>query len=185
MDTLEYCRAIDCPIVVIHPNHSNSLPLGAEAMKRNSIEALKEIIAKAENLDVKIALENMIEKEERRFGSRSADLIEIIEAVGSLHLGVCLDIGHTNLIPKPAASLEDEILRAGDHLWTLHIHDNDGNMDYHWPPGDGNIDWSQVVRALRKVNYQGAFMMEVREGGDPDGLAKRSLQKAMEILCTH
>ncbi|MFQ6095795.1 MAG: sugar phosphate isomerase/epimerase family protein [Candidatus Bathyarchaeia archaeon] len=182
IDTLEYCRAIDCPIAVVHPNHSNSLPLGAEAMKRNSMETLNEIVAKAEDLGVKVALENMIEKEERRFGSRVADLIEIIEGVGSSHLGICLDTGHTNLIPKPDVSLEEEIIRAGEKLWTLHVHDNDGRMDYHWPPGEGKIDWSKVVRGLRRANYRGVFMMEVQERGDPEKLARTSLQKAIEIL---
>ena len=184
VDTLEYCRAIDCPIAVVHPNHSDSLSLGAEAMKRNSLEALKGIVAEAEDLDVKIALENMIEKEERRFGSRAADLIEIIEHIGSSHLGVCVDVGHTNLIPKPDAGLEEEIIQAGDHLWTLHIHDNDGTMDWHLPPGDGNIDWGQVIRGLREVNYRGVFMMEVQERGDHDELARSSLQNAIKILHT-
>ena len=182
VDTLEYCRAIDSPIVVVHPNHSNSLSLGAEAMNRNSLEALKEIVIEAEDLGVKIALENMIEKEERRFGSRVADLIEMISHIGSSQLGICIDVGHTNLMPKPDVSIEQEIIQAGDRLLTLHIHDNDGKMDWHWPPGDGNIDWRQVVRGLREVNYRGVFMMEVQERGNPDQLARSSLQKTREIL---
>ena len=184
VDTLEYCREIDCPIAVVHPNRSESLPLGVEAMKRNSIEALNEIVAKAEDLGVKIALENLIEKGKRRFGSRVADLIEIIENIGSSNLGVCLDTGHTNLLPKADVSLEDEMIEAGDHLWTLHIHDNDGSLDYHWPLGEGNIDWSQVVSGLKRANYKGVFMTEIQEGGDPDELARRSLQKAVDILST-
>jgi len=184
IDTLEYCRAIECPIAVVHPNHSDSLPLGAETMKRNSVEALKEIVLKAEDLGVKIALENLIEKEERRFGSRISDLIEIIKDVGSPYMGICLDTGHINLIPDPNVNLESEIIQAGKHLWTLHVHDNDGLEDRHWPPGDGNINWRHVIRGLRKVNYQGVFMMEVQEGEDPDDLAKKCLRKATDILNT-
>jgi sugar phosphate isomerase/epimerase len=180
--TLEYCRAIDCPIAVVHPNHSDSLSLGAEAMKGNSLEALKGIVAEAEDLDVKIALENMIEKDAPRFGSRIADLMEMIGHIGSSHLGICIDVGHTNLMPKPYVSIEQEITRAGDRLLTLHIHDNDGKMDWHLPPGDGNIDWRQVAGGLREVNYRGVFMIEVQERGDHDELARSSLQKTRDIL---
>lgn len=181
--TLEYCKAIECSIAVVHPSHLDSLSIGTKAMKRNSVEALMEIVPRAEALGVKIALENMIEKEKPRFGSRVTDLIETIEEVGSSYLGVCLDVGHTNLMPARArANLEDEIILAGERLWTLHINDNDGKEDHHWPPGDGNIDWGQVIRGLRKVNYKGVFMTEVAEKGDPKEFAKNLLLRTKEIL---
>jgi len=181
--TLEYCRAIECPIMVTHPNHSNSLPLGREAMKKNSIEALREVIKKAEELGVKVAIENMIEKD-GRFGSRIFELIEIIESIGSPYLGICLDTGHINLLPSSVTSMREEILRAGRYLWTLHVHDNNGEKDYHWPIGEGNIDWSQVIKALREINYRGVFMMEIQERGDPDILARRCLRIATDMLRT-
>lgn len=183
--TLEYCGAIECSIAVVHPNHSDSLSIGTKAMKRNSVEALMEIVPRAEALGVKIALENMIEKEKPRFGSRVTDLIETIEEVGSSYLGVCIDTGHTNLsmhASKHDISLEDEIILAGERLWTLHINDNDGKEDHHWPPGDGNIDWGQVIRGLRKVNYKGVFMTEVAEKGDPKEFAKSLLLRTKEML---
>jgi len=85
-------------------------------------------------------------------------------------------------MPKPYRGIEQEIIQAGDRLLTLHIHDNDGKMDWHWPPTDGNIDWRQVVTGLREVNYRGVFMMEIQERGDPDQLARSSLQKTRDIL---
>jgi len=184
--TLEYCKAIECSIAVVHPSHLDSLSIGTKAMKRNSVEALMEIVPRAEALGVKIALENMIKtKEKPRFGSRVTDLIETIEEVGSSYLGVCIDTGHTNLsmhASKHDISLEDEIVLAGKRLWTLHINDNDGKEDHHWSPGDGNIDWSQVIRGLRKVNYKGVFMTEVAEKGDPKEFAKNLLLRTKEIL---
>jgi sugar phosphate isomerase/epimerase len=63
----------------------------------------------------------------------------------------------------------------------LHVHDNDGVKDWHWPPGYGNIDWSKVIRSLKKVNYKGVFMTEIDEI-TPDDIAKISLQKATNIL---
>jgi len=182
VDMLEYCGAIECPIMVVHPNHSESLSIGREAMRKNSVEALKELIVRAEDLGVKVALENMIDKANGRFGSRVSDLREIIGDVGSASVGICFDTGHANLLFNRSITQEEEIAEGGEYLWTLHIHDNDGKEDRHWPPGDGSIDWNQVIRGLRKVNYRGVFMMEVQERGNPDELAKTSLQNAMKIL---
>jgi len=180
--TLEYCRVIDCPILVIHPNHSESLPLGRETMKRNSIEAIRKIAEKAEELGVRIAIENMIDKEGGRFGGRVSELKEIIKSVGSPYLGICFDTGHANLLPDSETSIGGEILKAGEYLWSLHIHDNDGEKDLHKPPGMGSIDWSQVIESLRKADYDGVFMMEIQERGNPDVQARECLRIAMEML---
>ncbi|RJS92635.1 sugar phosphate isomerase/epimerase [Candidatus Bathyarchaeota archaeon] len=181
--TLEYCRAIDCPILVVHPNHSDSISLGREVMKKNSIENLRIVVKKAEDLGVKIAIENMINVGGERFGSRISDLKEIIMNIGSPYLGICFDSGHANLQAASSdISIRDEIIDAGEYLWTLHIHDNDGSRDQHLPPGDGNIDWGLVIRTLREANYKGVFMMEIQERGDPDYLAERCLRIATEII---
>jgi len=179
--TLEYCRAIECQIMVTYPNSSESLPLGREAVKKNSVEALREVVKKAEELGVKVAIENMIGKDER-FCSRISDLIGIIESVGSPYLGICLDTGHINLLPRSVTSMREEILHAGKYLWTLHIHDNDGERDSHLPMGEGNIDWSQVIKALREINYKGVFLMEIQEREDPDELARECLRIASDML---
>jgi len=97
-------------------------------------------------------------------------------------MGICLDTGHTNLLPGSNVSQEEEIAQTGELLWTLHIDDNDGREDRHWLPGEGNIDWNQIIKGLRRANYQGVFMMEIQERTDPDELARRSLRKAREML---
>lgn len=181
-DTLEYCRAIECQMMVVHPNRSESLPVGREAMKKNAIAALKELISKAEDLGVKIALENMIEEADGRFGSRVVDLRKIIESVQSSSIGICFDTGHTNLLRGRLVTQEMEIAQAGEYLWTLHVHDNDGKEDRHWPPGEGNVNWRETIESLRKVKYRGVFTMEIQERGNPDELARRSLQRAINIL---
>jgi len=183
--TLEYCRAVGCSILVVHPNHTDSLPLGWDAMKRNSIEALRVVAEKAEDLGVRIALENMIDKDGRRFGGRVSDLKEIISAVGSNNIGICFDTGHTNLLTDPNISLYDEIIKAGEHLWTLHLHDNDGKDDWHLPPGMGSIDWSRVIEALWNIGYDGVFMMEIQERNDPDAQARKCLRIASDLIHTH
>jgi sugar phosphate isomerase/epimerase len=193
-DTLCYCKSIKCPILVVHPNilGSNSLLLPDDVQRNNCIDSLGKIVDRTHDHSVKIALENLPDYEGNgRVASRVVDLIEIIEKVGSQNLGVCFDTGHTNitkhqnLTKKLEMSLEDEIMQAGKYLYTLHIQDNNGKEDIHLVPGDGNIEWTLVIRSLRQVNYKGTFMMEILEREDSDEQARRSHQKAAELLSTN
>ena len=181
MKTLEYCRSIECPILVLHPNGEEGASLKPADSKKNLIDSLTLIVKRAEDLGVNIAIENMIDVKGRRFGSRISHIKEVIESIGSPSLGICFDTGHVNLFADPNISMEGEIFEAGEHLMTLHVHNN-GMKDEHKPPGDGNINWSQVIGALKKVNYMGVFMMEVHESDDPDVTAKRCLEVVTKMI---
>ena len=44
---------------------------------------------------------------------------------------------------------------------SLHIHDNHGDgQDEHLFPGDGTIDWKEVLNTLRAIGYAGDLVME-------------------------
>jgi sugar phosphate isomerase/epimerase len=60
----------------------------------------------------------------------------------------------------------DAIREVGRLVWALHLHDNNGDGDFHLPPGKGNIDWSAVARALRDASYRGTLNLELSEKGD-------------------
>ena len=73
--------------------------------------------------------------------------------------GICLDTGHLNLKDKDQRNF---ILKAGKRLKALHIADNQGETDQHMMPyGRGNIDFDEVIRALREVDYEGLFNLEI------------------------
>ena len=76
---------------------------------------------------------------------------------------VCMDTGHTNKSyrfpgqPSPA----EMIRRLGKNIEILHLHDNDCMTDQHKVPGSGNIDWKEVLTALREIGYNGVYNMEL------------------------
>ena len=52
--------------------------------------------------------------------------------------------------------------KAGHRLHALHIADNEGKTDQHMMPyGRGNVDFAEVVAALREVDYHGLFNLEI------------------------
>lgn len=76
---------------------------------------------------------------------------------------VCMDTGHTNKAyrfpgqPSPA----EMIRRLGKNIEILHLHDNDCMTDQHKVPRSGNIDWKEVLTALREIGYNGVYNMEL------------------------
>ena len=51
---------------------------------------------------------------------------------------------------------------ASDRLFTLHLHDTDGDGDRHWVPGRGIIDWGAFIDRLSVLNFTGSRILEVQ-----------------------
>lgn len=87
------------------------------------------------------------------------ETLAMVRKADRRNLGVCLDSGHVNIggSIKPA----DAIREIGRLLWTLHLHDNNGEGDLHLVPGRGSIDWRSVAEALRNVSCRGVLNLEL------------------------
>lgn len=87
------------------------------------------------------------------------ETLDILRVANSKNLGICFDSGHVNVgrSIKPA----DAIREIGHLLWTLHLHDNNGEGDLHLVPGRGSIDWKSVAEALRDISYGGVLNLEL------------------------
>ena len=51
--------------------------------------------------------------------------------LGAPNVGVVIDTGHRNIVGDPVEALQV----IGEHLITLHLHDNHGEQDETSPPG--------------------------------------------------
>ncbi len=87
------------------------------------------------------------------------ELLWYIDKIGSDNLGICLDTGHLNMKDGDQVGF---IRKAGKYLKALHIADNEGERDQHMMPfGRGNVDFIEVVAALKEIGYKGLFNMEI------------------------
>ena len=137
---------------------------------RRSVE---EIVALAGAVDVRVALEVMPNKL-----SSAASICHLLEEqLDGLDVGICLDYGHANLM----GDLGDAIETISGHLWTTHVHDNDGRQDDHRVPFAGRIDWDAAIMETQKIGYDGVLMFEVENTGDAIEVLKRTV-KARERL---
>ena len=90
-------------------------------------------------------------------------------------VSVCLDTGHTAL----GGHWRRFVHVAGSRLAHVHVNDNRGHWDDHLTPGDGIIDWPDVARSLREVNYDGWLMLELAcPSHDRSSHLQRAVQRA-------
>lgn len=61
----------------------------------------------------------------------------------------------------PVFNMYQAIKECGNRLLATHISDNDGSGDQHYIPFNGNINWKDVISALKDINYKGAFNLEI------------------------
>jgi sugar phosphate isomerase/epimerase len=140
------------------------------AAARRSVE---ELVALAADVDVRVAIEVIPNPL-----SSAADLSHLIEEdLDGLDVGVCLDYGHAHLMGDVGEAIET----LSGHLLTTHVHDNGGRRDDHLVPFAGTIDWDAAMMSTQKIGYDGIFMLEVGDTGDPVDVLRRSV-KARERL---
>ncbi len=132
-----------------------------EELRKLARETLEELLPEAEKLDLVLAVENSYEPP-----NAPAEVAALIESFDSPHIGCCLDVGHAHLMaPFPGKERSryfseiddawDEVVECPDalkilapHIVTCHLHDNDGYGDYHQLPGEGTIDWPELLKQL-------------------------------------
>jgi sugar phosphate isomerase/epimerase len=127
----------------------------------NAVEVLNRAYSRCRELGISLVLENMLP---HLFTGRVRDLLWILGAVDTTRAGVCLDTGHAYL----GRELDGIIEKLAGHLWMVHASDNRGHYDDHLPPGDGLIDWTNVLYQLDRQHFEGTFILEIADLGSSE-----------------
>ncbi len=128
--------------VVCHPSFdAGYYDSDKQAWLENSIETWGHLLKLAEQMGTTIALENVYETE--------PDLLhELLSAFPSSHLCLCFDTGHFNVFSR--VPLERWVEKLAPRLGQLHIHDNNGKTDEHFPVGEGTFPFLKFFAMLRE-----------------------------------
>jgi aminoglycoside/choline kinase family phosphotransferase/sugar phosphate isomerase/epimerase len=150
---MEKGKEIGAEIMVLHtgmeyPNSS------FESLKKS----ISEILKKADELKVKIAIENGF-----RERTRLTDALNILKEFKEWNLGLCIDIGHLNI------SKEWEVFEEIDPeiIFEFHLADNNGEEDIHLLPYKGTCPMERIYEKVWKGNS--LLVLEVgpvKEGED-------------------
>jgi sugar phosphate isomerase/epimerase len=127
--------------------------------------SLDDLEAYCRERGVRIALENLIDFAAVEAGvvdtahaGDNADLLARLQAAyAPAFLSFCFDSGHARL----GYDRLDAYAPLFDRLDVLHLHDNDGVGDLHWPVGDGVVDWHRVASLIAASPYARPLSFEL------------------------
>ncbi|MBT8345354.1 MAG: sugar phosphate isomerase/epimerase [Desulfofustis sp.] len=143
---------------VLHPPMLSGM--GAyvpERVRGYALEFIAEMLEMSEALGVTICLENMMPR--NGFGVEPAELDMLFWRFPNLRF--TLDTGHANLGEGGGNRLAELVERFGERLGHVHLSDNRGVYDDHFPLGSGTIDFRLLARSLKKIGYDGTVTFEV------------------------
>ena len=123
---------------------------------KRSLESLGECLSTAEKYKVNIGIENVRNK----FLLSPLEMRHFIDKLGSDYLGVYFDVGNTLLTGYP----EHWIRILGKRIKKVHIKDfkvSIGNINGFCDLLEGDVDWAEVMKALREVGYNDYVTAEI------------------------
>ena len=120
----------------------------------------------AEEPGVEIVLENVLEQEPEW-------MTEILRAVDSPRLRLCLDVGHVNAY-SPVDTAE-WLRRCAPWISHFHLHNNNGTRDAHDPLFQGSIPMEELLTLAGALCPEATFTLEL-----PD--AENSARELMKII---
>lgn len=149
---LEAAALLGAPLIVVH---ALGVPDGAAsaASVNTNLQFYRALEPYCEKFGIQIGVENL-----GNALSTPTQLNDLLRQLKPSCFSACLDVGHANMLGIPPQDFIREILRG--RLHSLHIHDNDGTDDQHQLPFLGKINWREVIRALKEIDYQDAFTLE-------------------------
>lgn len=136
---------------IIHPSGEPIDDFEREERMKCSMESLDLLAEKAKKAGGVIAVEDL---PRTCLGRNSDEILRLISV--NENLRVCFDTNH--LLSE---NIPDFIKNVGNKIVTTHVSDYDFINERHWIPGEGDVDWQTLVKALENINYGGVWLYEV------------------------
>ncbi len=99
-------------------------------------------------------------------GSTPEEMNYYVDQLGDECFACCYDSGHLNHF---GADEGEYIRKLGKRLKVTHFNDSWGKdfkgMDWHLMPGQGDVNWDKVAKALKEIGYEGTANFEVGPRG--------------------
>ncbi len=127
------------------------------SLLKENLEELKQIID--ENKEISFFVEN------NNFGDFSCEdeLLWLCEKIPGLN--ICLDVGHLNMTFFKGGIKDriDSIKIMKHKIKHVHLHDNNGIHDEHLIPGQGNLNWEEIIPLINEINPEKVILELLNE----------------------
>ena len=183
---LDAARRVGASVMRICGGGRRTRPASWAEHKAKLVPILRRLCGPAERAGVVMAIENHIDM-------LAEQMAELIAAVGSPWLGVCLDTGNNlRMGEEPTAVVRTLApLARATHIKSVAPHQGDPKSFGYWPSvplGEGVVDITEVVSLLGKADYRGLLAVEIDyldprwPGGDEDSAVAASVATLRRVL---
>ncbi|MED4128178.1 sugar phosphate isomerase/epimerase family protein [Shouchella miscanthi] len=177
---LELAHELDVSTVLVVPGIVTEDVRYDECYER-SIAAVKELASVAEELNVKIGIENVW----NRFLLSPLEMVRYIDEVNSTHVGAYFDVGNVLQFGYP----EQWIRILGERILKVHVKDfktSVGTITGFTNLLAGDVNWQAVMEELQQIGYRGALTAELTPYTyDPVALAYDTSRQMDLLLAPH
>jgi sugar phosphate isomerase/epimerase len=168
-------RRLGGQMVIVHPSDLPRHMHDRDSRLQDCARSLKILELNCHGSGLRLVLESPLP---HLIGGHPDEFEWLLRQVGP-SVGVCLDTGHTAL----GRHWQRFLQVAGARLMHVHANDTRGQRDDHLPPGDGIIDWAEIARSLRAVEFSGWIMLELGcPSGDPATYFRQAFVQATRLL---
>jgi len=176
--------AVGAKVMRICAGGRGTRPASWAEHKASLLPTLEQLLRAAEARKIVLAVENHIDL-------LTDEIVDLVETIGSPYFGICLDTAN-NL--RMHENPKEAIRRMAPYARATHIKDilaRGGNPDTiaFWPSvpvGEGLIDMSFALTALRGAGYDGVLAIEIdylAPGyGDEDAALEKSISYVRHLL---
>ncbi len=163
---------VHSPFTSWYENNLHNWPGYAANKFARAHEVMTPVVKAAETEGVTLVFENIqdVRPETRR---------EMVDSFGSIAVALSIDTGHAQLARRMSGAppVDYFVADAGAQLSHVHLQDVDGHADRHWAPGEGEIEWAGVFRALAACPSAPHLVLELRNHNDiPKGFGYLAAQ---------
>jgi fructoselysine 3-epimerase len=150
---IDMARFLSCPNVSVTSGRMvpGVKPETSLALLKQSIF---EIVEYAAGKHVRVGMEY----EPGLIVERAEELAGLIREVGAENFGANLDFGHSHIAGEAPSDVAE---RLASRIFHIHLEDIRARKHYHLIPGEGDIDFEDIFRALAGIEYEGFVTVEL------------------------
>lgn len=128
----------------------------ADQVTENSLKSIRELAPLAEDLQVAIGVENVWNK----MLLTPTEMRDFVDQCESAYVKAYFDVGNMLAMGYP----EHWIRILGDRICRIHVKDfktSVGNIEGFCQLLEGDVNWPEVMKALREIGYKGPLTAEI------------------------
>lgn len=182
---LDIARQVGAKVMRVCAGGRRTRPASWAAHKAALVPIFRELVPRAEEQGVIMAVENHIDL-------LADEMVDLIDTVDSAWLRVCLDTANNLRMQEDPLSVVEKLapFAAATHIKDVTTCDGDPREFSSWPSvplGTGLINLPEVLRLLRDAHYDGLLALEIdyldpRYKGDEERAIGESLDYLRSVL---